>query len=307
MPDQANLPSQADLNSLYGAWNPMSYIQGYQNQDLAAQFRDQAFQQQQNSTREGQLKNQQSEAMNPLLINNQVQTNTNLGLTGTGLDIGNKSEKLKLEAQEADQPNLLSKQQRTAALSASEDEMKKFDFHVGELLRSNNPAERDQGAKLQQYLSSFQAERRKAADAFALQQEQSRSHLKGIGMQGATQLEVAKIQNPPEKWAKTGKNSITIEQRLITAKNPKEKAEILETAAANARANGEEELANSYAARAQEARERLAEDFRNQGGAVPKADLGALGIVPTAPPAAKAPIAGGKPKAGTAENPIVLK
>jgi hypothetical protein len=41
--DSPNLPSQADLNSLYGAWNPMSYMQGYQNQALADQFRQQAF------------------------------------------------------------------------------------------------------------------------------------------------------------------------------------------------------------------------------------------------------------------------
>ena len=39
-------PSQTDLNSLYGAWNPLSYIKGYENQSLADQYRQGAMQQQ---------------------------------------------------------------------------------------------------------------------------------------------------------------------------------------------------------------------------------------------------------------------
>jgi hypothetical protein len=88
MMDSANLPSQADLNSLYGAWNPMSYMQGQQNQDLAAQFRDQAYQSNQNEVTQGALKNEQASLMNPLLLTQQ-------GLTNTGLDLGNQSAGIK--------------------------------------------------------------------------------------------------------------------------------------------------------------------------------------------------------------------
>ena len=84
MMDSANLPSQTDLNSLYGAWNPMSYIQGQQNQDLASQFRDQAYKANQNTVTEGALKNDQASQMNPLLLAQQ-------GLTNTGLDLGNNT------------------------------------------------------------------------------------------------------------------------------------------------------------------------------------------------------------------------
>jgi hypothetical protein len=87
MMDSANLPSQADLNSLYGAWNPMSYMQGQQNQDLASQFRDQAYKSNQNEVTQGALKNAQAVQMNPLLLAQQ-------GLTNTGLDLGNNSKSI---------------------------------------------------------------------------------------------------------------------------------------------------------------------------------------------------------------------
>ena len=87
MMDSANLPSQTDLNSLYGAWNPMAYIQGQQNQDLAAQFRDQAYKANQNTVTEGALKNDQASQMNPLLVTQQ-------GLTNTGLALGNQTKSI---------------------------------------------------------------------------------------------------------------------------------------------------------------------------------------------------------------------
>jgi len=92
MMDSANLPSQADLNSLYGAWNPMSYIQGQQNQDLASQFREQAYKSNQNEITQGALKNEQSSLMNPLIVNQQQLTNTGLelGNQGTGITSASK-------------------------------------------------------------------------------------------------------------------------------------------------------------------------------------------------------------------------
>lgn len=44
MLDSPNLQSPADLNSLYGDWSTLGAMQGHQNQDLAAQFRQQAYQ-----------------------------------------------------------------------------------------------------------------------------------------------------------------------------------------------------------------------------------------------------------------------
>lgn len=98
--DSANLPSQADLNGLYGAWNPMSYMQGQQNQDLAGQFRQQAFDANNNTVQEGQLKNQQSAAMNPLLLQSQQLGNTSTDLGNQGKQIGNQSAGLDLASKQ---------------------------------------------------------------------------------------------------------------------------------------------------------------------------------------------------------------
>jgi hypothetical protein len=99
MMNSANLPSQADLSSLYGSWNPMAVYKGLQNQDLAGQFRDQAFADNQNTVQAGTLRNDQSAIMNPLNVQKQQSDNIyqdliNAGKTNTNtseaLDLGNK-------------------------------------------------------------------------------------------------------------------------------------------------------------------------------------------------------------------------
>ena len=78
--EQANLPSQEGLNALYGAWNPMSYMQGHLNQDLASQFRDQAYQTNAGDLAKTQIANEQSIAMNPMLLEQQSNKNTTEGV-----------------------------------------------------------------------------------------------------------------------------------------------------------------------------------------------------------------------------------
>lgn len=78
--EQANLPKQDELNALYGAWNPMSYMQGHLNQDLASQFRDQAFQANAGDLLKTNMANQQSMEMNPLLLERQRNDNISTGV-----------------------------------------------------------------------------------------------------------------------------------------------------------------------------------------------------------------------------------
>lgn len=72
--DPSTLPSQSDLNSLMGAWNPMAYMQGNQNQDLQSQFRQQAYNANANTIDKGTLENQLSAATQPSDI--QIKANT---------------------------------------------------------------------------------------------------------------------------------------------------------------------------------------------------------------------------------------
>lgn len=123
---------------------------------------------------------------------------------------------------------------------------------------------------------------------------QKDSHLAGISMQNKTQKDLEQMRIDAGKYDKKGSLSIAVDDRLYKAKTPIEKAEILESAYHAAQDNGDNESAAKYAVRALEARKRAAEDAQNRGLGKPAADLGALGITPTAPPAANAPIAGNK-------------
>ena len=92
MLDSPNLPSQADLNGLYGDWSLSGALQGHANQDLASQFRDQAFQANNNSVAKGTMENQQSALMNPLLVDQQRGANAGRDITNasSGLDLASK-------------------------------------------------------------------------------------------------------------------------------------------------------------------------------------------------------------------------
>ena len=157
MNENTYLPNMQDLSSQFGAWNPMTYLQASDNQDLARQFRDQSYQNAQINNRKGILDNELNTAKNPLEVDR-------MALANEGQGYKNRTGKLEAERGEANQQNVLSADQRAAALKMSDDDMKAFDYHVSDLLRSPDPAQRKEGATLQTYLSSYQLERRKAAD-----------------------------------------------------------------------------------------------------------------------------------------------
>lgn len=95
----------------------MGYLRGMQNQDLADQFRDQAFFGNQQALKAKAIENEQSELMNPLLIAQQglVNTgqelnNTNQGLVNQGLSLDvDKKTKLHDESIAAESAALRSK------------------------------------------------------------------------------------------------------------------------------------------------------------------------------------------------------
>lgn len=96
MMNSANLSTQADLNSLYGNWNPMAYLQGQRMLDLGDQFRQQAYQNNEQTIQADQLKNEQSAKMNPLLLDQQGLINQGQDLINRGKGISNASSGLDL-------------------------------------------------------------------------------------------------------------------------------------------------------------------------------------------------------------------
>lgn len=184
--EQANIPTQEGLNALYGAWNPMAYMQGHQNQGLADQFRQQAFNRNALDTFKVQQGVEQDSRMNPLLVEQQRGQNTKLGFE-------NIMTQRKNEREQANHQNMLDADQRAAALKVSEDDMKKFEYKVGELMRSPDRNDNDLAAILQQKLVAFQAERRKHQDAMALGKQTGEFGLQGDRIRAGATTEAARI------------------------------------------------------------------------------------------------------------------
>jgi len=285
--EQANLPSQTDLNSLYGAWNPMSYMQGFQNQGLADQFRQQALE-------SNQQANAQTALMNPLRVEELKQKNV-----GTGYD--NTVKGLTAERAVANQPYTLSEDMRAHVQKMNENDFKDWDQTSERLLRSDNPDEQKRGLAMISRTPAMLAEKRKYDQAMALQKEQTRSHLEGIGMQTAANERINTANIEGGKYNRS-KVATSVTDLLGKSRNPVQSAEILEGAYYQAMAAGDEAAAAIYQQRAQDARARAAEDARNRGLATPKVDTSALGVQNTPAPAAVAPVAGGAGKPSEAKT-----
>ena len=111
--NSANLPTQADLNSLYGSWNPGAYMRGFENQGLADQFREQSFLGNNQTLESDQQKIDQAKQINPLLVDSQRLANEGTTLTNQGKIITNQSSGLDLASKQGsydDRQTLLHKQ-----------------------------------------------------------------------------------------------------------------------------------------------------------------------------------------------------
>jgi hypothetical protein len=211
-----DMPGYLDYGKIM-QMNPFAAYQANQQMDLDKQFQDQKYQQEQNTTNKGTLENIFSAQDNPNRVESRILQNEGQGLLNEGQGYKNRTDKLSTERFEANQQNVLSADQRAAALKMSEDDMKAFDFHVGELLRNPDPAQRAEGAKLQTYLSSYQAERRKAADELTKAGEASRIH-------AGSAERIANANIEAGRWDKAAKggSSLSFSMQLSKMKVPEQ-------------------------------------------------------------------------------------
>lgn len=194
--NSANLPTQADLNALYGDWNPMSYMEGQKNQDLAAQFRDQAYTNNNQTITSEQQKIDQANLINPLEVASKKLINEDQGYKNTIQGVAARRAS-------ANEKNVLSEDLRAHAIKMTDDDFRQADQSIESLLRSGEPDKVALGLKLQSTLPTMLAEKRKNEQAMAIQREQSRAHLAGIDAQGKNALELAKENNAAGRFKKT--------------------------------------------------------------------------------------------------------
>lgn len=292
----------AELSQIYGAWNPEAYLQGRHNVDLSNQFQQQDMEKGALANRKASLDNLFQEQDDPARIRERQLTNVNKEQV-------NETGALTLERARANQKNLLSADQRKAALSASEDEIKQLDFNVGLLLRSKDPQEREEGLKLQQFMPEILAERRKQADIMEkeryTQMQQTGRNLETIqsnervaGMNVAGREKVAGLKGTPKAggadfWSNFyRKNGAFKQYSALIAEIAKLKDSDPEEAAIMQR------MADDLLPAAQ------AEMAMPKPGAV---NQGAITGLPVNPTPNIAPKGAARKPAGTAADPIILR
>ena len=135
--DTGNLPTQADLNSLMGSWNPMAYMQGFQNQDLANQFRQQAYQGNANTLQEQDMRNQHNMVLNPLLEQQQRDVNS-------GKQTSNVSSAIDLAHKQATDPETLALEREKLKTQLGDEKYYQLSQHILEQhmenVKSGDPA-----------------------------------------------------------------------------------------------------------------------------------------------------------------------
>ncbi len=294
-----NTPTQESLNSLYGDWNPLSYMKGYENQGLADQYRQQAIQQQQEATRKASLENQFTEQDNPNRIQERVLTNQGKVLSNEGQGYLNTTNRLASERASASQASNLSADQRKAALSLSEDELKQFTADVSNMMISSDPKIRTQGMQYRAFLPTIISER-----------EKQKQEMDKIYAQGKNQKDVEQMRIDAGKYDKKAAMSWAVkfsslppatrvgnlQGALTSGIDPMTGQPMDQTSREAYQAMLEQDIRTLDAQTAAKGQGQGITLGIPEGGTSPK-------LVPKVQPS----VGGNTPPRGTASNPIVLK
>jgi len=180
------LPTLETLQATYGYNDPRAYQQAQENQGLAQQFQQQNLAQEANKTQEGFLANQQSTAMNPLLVDQQRGVNTTRGIT-------NQTSQLGLDRANALQFQNLAKDQQQAILDMKENDIKAIEQHGRQLSYSNDPNERAQGQQIYEMGQTFREAKQKHAYETEIEKQKTDSAARVAGIGAGATLGAARI------------------------------------------------------------------------------------------------------------------
>jgi hypothetical protein len=245
-----------------------------------------------------QLKNQGMEADNLLKTTSATKAAGTLDSDIAAGNAGNKSKILKAQAEEAIhfsgilkegvmQTQKMNPMERTAYMRKlfEHNKMNPDDPQLQQLMQMDPQQLMSVSEQIARssadYIKTIDKEKIQQAGAMARQQSSNQ-----------TQLDLEDKRINAGKYDRN-KTATTVANMLLKARDPIQKAEILETAFHEAEAANDMKAAAVYKQRALEARQRAAEDAQNRGLAIPRTDKEAMGIPQTAAPGARAPIAGG--------------
>lgn len=223
----------------------------------------------------------------------QAQANLESTLAGTAnTQETMRGNRMKNDVYEANLPQQKAAEYKKLLKETSDNELAMHENEVYKLIQSNDPNQRKIGMQLMPYLKDVLAEKRRTDSQLRVvgATQAGQISLENLRHKNATALEQQRI-DAGKYDRKT--LAVTVESMLLKARDAAQKAEILEQAYWVAKSAGDEEAANTLAQRAQQARQRAAEDAKNRAAGAPgKIDMAnETGMTPTARPTADAPIA----------------
>lgn len=264
--NQIQFTNPFDLEKLYGM-NPYSaglIEDQMKNQNsLAQQFANQGLAEGQQDIRSKELKNLFDVENNPLLLEQNR--------------INNRKGTLQNDYTQATQAAKIDNDLADFALKVPERELKKLEMEGQKMAYSNDPVVRQQGLQIigmhRDFVKMREEEKLKGQNQLAVV---------GANIRGQKELEQMRID--AGKYNR-GKFAMSFSEAFMKAKSYQQQAVLAEQAAEVAESNGDAEAAQKYREMAAKARQ---DDLNHQaaGAATQRpgqADLGALGIQPTAP------------------------
>ena len=291
--DQASFMGQDELGKIYGegSWNALE--QGNQQVGLANMYQNQRAQANALENEKNTLANLYSSQNDPQRIENQRLTNE--GLVNTNMLGGVNARRAA-----ANEGMQLTQDQRDFAIKASDSDLRQAEQHAQGEMQSGDPRRMAEAAKILDFTVAARTAKSKAASDLAQTQEQTRSHLAGIGMQTKAQKDINQSNIEAGKFNKKGaaaQGVAGIQQAVTSGKMTAEKAAVALFGAAMFEPDPElkkqyEQMAGQYEQFAMQQRNAQAQGKLNTGAqtGLPTRNLPpALGMPGASTP--KAPVA----------------
>jgi len=187
--------------------NPIAYGQAQEQVGLARQWQAEQQKQAELKSLSDLYATQQSQQMNPLLLEQQR-------LTNAGKGMANEDGGMSLGIRKATYPQELQAKIDDFATKADETKLKSIEQKINLAYLSGDPQQVDQAKQAEGFLASVRASREKHAQALAIQQEQTRSHIGGINAQGKNALELENRQFEHGKYNRSSGTGLTLIQSL---------------------------------------------------------------------------------------------
>jgi hypothetical protein len=210
---------------------------------------------------------QHEATMDPIRVQQGQATLADTQAGTAGKLLNNDAQRMKNEVDAYVLPQAKLQAAKDLILKGSEADEKMFAIEVDKMLRSDDPKQRAYGTQLLN-TSRKAVEEKRAAESQRLTNQQrieleGKQRMREIGAQGGNAKELLQMQIDAGRFTKTDKNApVTFEQSFTKLKKAHEKHAALIDAARAATQEGNEALAQSYLARADDLRPQAEAELR---------------------------------------------